>query len=181
MVDRLVYIGCVMDMSLFRSGLISGAGAAFAVFFLSLFQLFDSQLVLLMAPFGATTVLLFVLPASPLAQPRNVVLGHFLTALVGLIFLHAFGNDWLWWAVATGVGIFIMVITKSTHPPAGANPMLIMMTGQSWWFLIEPVLSGAILLVLLAKLYHWAIKFINLPEMRNSSQNVTKKHTGYGR
>ena len=60
---------------------------------------------LLMAPLGATAVLAFAVPESPLAQPRNIIGGHMLTALVGLIFLSLFGANW--WiaglAVATSI------------------------------------------------------------------------------
>ena len=54
-------------------------------------------------------------------------------------------------AIATGLAVSAMLLTKTTHPPAGANPLLIMLTGQSWGFLITPVLIGAILIVLVGK------------------------------
>jgi CBS-domain-containing membrane protein len=52
-------------------------------------------------------------------------------------------------ALATGLGVTTMLLTKTTHPPAGANPMLIMLTGQSWSFLFTPVLLGSCVIVVL--------------------------------
>ena len=101
-----------------------------------------------MAPFGATAVLVFGVPASPLAQPKNVIFGHLITAIVGLTFISFVGVTPLTLALATGLGVSAMLLSKTTHPPAGANPLLIMMTGQSWSFLITPVLIGAVTIVL---------------------------------
>jgi len=112
---------------------------------------------LLMAPFGASCVILFALPEAPLAQPKNVVFGHFLTALSGMIVAHFLPITPATIALATGVGVGLMVLTNTVHPPAGANPLVILLasaTIPSWSFLIFPVLSGTILLVVIASLYH---------------------------
>ncbi|MBT1062710.1 HPP family protein [Bowmanella sp. Y26] len=107
-----------------------------------------------MAPFGATMVILFGLPASPLAQPKNIILGHLLTTLVGLVVLHTWGMTPLSLSVAVGMAISLMLLTKTTHPPAGANPLVVMLTAQDWPFLIAPVLTGALLITLSGWLYH---------------------------
>ncbi|WP_321393056.1 HPP family protein [Emcibacter sp.] len=103
---------------------------------------------LLMAPFGASCVLVFGLPKSPLAQPRNVIGGHILTALTGFIFLYLFGDSWWAMGLAVGTAIALMQLTRTTHPPAGANPILVMMSAPAAPFLIFPVLSGALIVVL---------------------------------
>ncbi len=104
-----------------------------------------------MAPFGATAVLVFGGPSSPLAQPKNVIFGHLITAFVGVFFTQYIGVSPVTLALATGIAVSAMLMTKTTHPPAGANPLLIMLSGQSWGFLITPVLLGAILIVLAGK------------------------------
>lgn len=107
----------------------------------------------LMAPFGASCVLLFAASASPLAQPRNVVFGHLVTSLIGLVFLHAFGDSFLVMSLAVGVAIGAMQVFGIVHPPAGANPIVIMLLGQhvlGWDYLLFPVLSGAMALVAIA-------------------------------
>ncbi|EEY37018.1 HPP family protein [Vibrio mimicus MB451] len=104
-----------------------------------------------MAPFGATAVLVFGVPDSPLAQPKNVIFGHLITAFVGIFFTQFIGVSPLSLALATGIAVSAMLLTKTTHPPAGANPLLIMLAGQSWTFLVTPVLLGAVLIVLVGK------------------------------
>ena len=106
---------------------------------------------LLIAPLGATCVLLFAVPDAPLAQPRNVIAGHFLSSLVGLIFLNYFGTGTLEMGLAVGCAIALMQFTRTVHPPAGADPLVIMLGGTaSWQFLLTPVLASTILLVLIA-------------------------------
>ncbi|MDQ1911820.1 HPP family protein [Paenibacillus sp. GD4] len=118
-----------------------------------------SELSLLMAPFGASCVLAFALPESPLAQPRNLVGGHVLSTAVGLTLLSAFGSHS--WAAALGVGLAIalMQLTKTVHPPAGADPLVVLLGGGAahtvgWSFLLTPVLLGSIVIVLVAWGFH---------------------------
>ncbi|MEG0198629.1 MAG: HPP family protein, partial [Acinetobacter sp.] len=108
----------------------------------------------IMAPFGATCVLLYAVSQSPLAQPRNVILGHFISALIGLLFLKLFGNSAFSIALSVGCAIAAMQFLRCIHPPAGANPLVILLTANTieyhWSFLFFPVLLGAIALVLVA-------------------------------
>ncbi|WP_456295749.1 HPP family protein [Vibrio sp. AK197] len=131
--------------------LFAGLGAATAIAVLALSQVELTDIALLMAPFGATTVLVFGVPDSPLAQPKNVIVGHMLTALIGVIFSQYVGTTPWSLAAATGLAVSAMLLTKTTHPPAGANPLLIMLTGQSWGFLLTPVLFGAVVIVLIGQ------------------------------
>lgn len=140
-------------MNSFYSALLAGLGAALAIGVLSFTEANLSEVALLMAPFGASVVLVFGLPDSPLAQPKNVVLGHVLTAVIGVAFTHFFPVSSMTLALATGLGVSAMLITKTTHPPAGANPILIMLTGQSWGFIVNPVLIGALVIVMVGRLY----------------------------
>jgi CBS-domain-containing membrane protein len=105
----------------------------------------------IIAPFGATCVLLFALSGSPLAQPRSVVLGHLVSALSGLIFINLFGDSTMIMALSVGCAIAAMQVLRVTHAPAGANPLVIFMSGvYNWDFLIAPVLIGAVTLVVVA-------------------------------
>jgi CBS-domain-containing membrane protein len=135
------------------SASIAGFGAAIAILILSLITHAQHGLALLMAPFGATAVLIFGLPKSPLAQAKNVVFGHLLTAFIGLLVLHTLGVSPYTLAFATGLAVACMMISDTTHPPAGANPLLIMLTNQDWTFLVTPVLLGAMLLVFTGNIY----------------------------
>ncbi|MFW1754633.1 HPP family protein [Acinetobacter wanghuae] len=116
----------------------------------------------IMAPFGASCVLLYAAAQSPLAQPRNVIFGHLIAATVCLLMLKLFGSNTFSIAFAVGISICAMQYFRCIHPPAGANPLVILLTANTvhydWSFLIFPVLSGAICLVLIA---YWVNNFKN--------------------
>ncbi len=139
-------------MNKFILPIVAGIGASLAIGLLSMLETSFTNISLLMAPFGATAVLVFGLPDSPLAQPKNVILGHLITALIGVLFVQLIGVSPLTLAVATGIAVSTMLLTKTTHPPAGANAILIMLSGQGWLFLITPVLIGAVVMVLIGKI-----------------------------
>ena len=138
-------------MNKFFLPIMAGVGASVSIGFLLYLGVALSNITLIMAPFGATAVLVFGLPKSPLAQPKNVILGHLITAFIGVFFVQFIGVSPIDLAIATGLGVSGMLLTKTTHPPAGANPLLIMMSGQSWLFLVTPVLIGAVVIVLIGK------------------------------
>lgn len=133
--------------------ILGGTAAMIGIGLLSIGQSINSGWQLLMAPFGATAVLLFAAPLSPFSKPLNVIGGHLITATIGLLFAEYIDFGAWTVAVATGLAITVMVITNTLHPPAGANPILIIQSQQGWVFLLEPVLLGAIGLVISAKLF----------------------------
>ena len=108
----------------------------------------------IMAPFGASCVILYAVSQSPLAQPRNVILGHFISALVGICLLKWVGSNIFSIAVSVGLAITMMMYFLCLHPPAGANPLVILVTANTihydWTFLLFPVLTGSIALVAVA-------------------------------
>ncbi|WP_435299724.1 HPP family protein [Timonella sp. A28] len=112
------------------------------------------QVPLLAATFGASCVLVFTLPESPLSQPINVVGGHVVSALCGLIVAALLPGQW--WSVAVGVGVAISVMAalRVTHPPAGANPIVIITAAEAWSYLIVPIALGAIVVVVIGAIFH---------------------------
>jgi len=109
---------------------------------------------LLMAPFGASCVLLFSVPASPLSQPANLVGGHLVSTLIGLIMQTHLPLEW--WALALSVGLAIaaMAALRITHPPAGADPLVIFFESPGLSYILFPALFGSLVLVLIAWLIH---------------------------
>jgi CBS-domain-containing membrane protein len=107
-----------------------------------------------MAPFGASCVILFAVSQSPLAQPRNVIFGHLISAFIGLLFLKLLGDSVFVIAFSVGCTIAAMQFLRCVHPPAGANPLVILLTANQvnydFSFLLFPVLSGSIALVIIA-------------------------------
>lgn len=133
--------------------LVAGLGGSLAIWLLA--QLAQTlEQALLIAPFGASCVLLFALPQSPLAQPKNVIGGHLLSASVGLLVLTLVGHGPFACGLGVGMAIAVMRFTGTLHPPAGADPLVVIMAGVGWTFLGFPILAGTIALVLLALLYH---------------------------
>ena len=105
--------------------------------------------IFLIASFGSTMVLLYGYPESPFAQPKNIILGHFLTALIGVIFLNFVPLPiFLNIPVAVGFGVMFMILLKVTHPPAGGNPIIVIIGSVSFDYLLTPVLIGSIIVVM---------------------------------
>jgi CBS-domain-containing membrane protein len=119
---------------------------------------------LVMGSFGASCVLLFGFPKSPFSQPRNVIFGHLFSTFVGLFFLHFVGNEWWSMALALAFALGIMIATRTVHPPAGSNPLIVFLLASSWDYLIFPSLIGSIVLVIVALFYNNLNQKINYPE-----------------
>lgn len=120
---------------------------------------------LVLGSFGATCVLVFGYPESPFSQPRNVIGGHLLASFIGLLFLHTLGGEWWSLAGALATAIALMQLTRTVHPPAGSNPIIVFLAGAQWPFLFTPTLFGSMLIVLVALLYN------NLPSGRKYPNN----------
>ncbi|MBS7660470.1 HPP family protein [Pseudomonas lalucatii] len=119
---------------------------------------------LLLGSFGASCVLVFGYPDLPFSQPRNVIVGHLLSSLVGLLLLHGVGPQWWSLSLAVGSAIALMMLTRSVHPPAGSNPVIIFLAQPSWDFLLFPTLFGALLLVVVALLYNNGTRSTRYPQ-----------------
>lgn len=113
-----------------------------------------TELPLLIAPLGATAVLLFGQPASPLAQPINIFGGYLLATIVAVAAALAFPGVWLAAAVAVGVAIAVMLAMRVTHPPAGAVPLVALAAPTQSASLFVTILLACISLVSLALLHH---------------------------
>ena len=142
-----------MTWPLVREAALAGLGGAIAIGFLALCAAV-AVTPLIIAPFGASCVLLFTVPQSPLAQPRNVIGGHVISALVGIAVMFLLGPSPVAMAVGVGLAIVAMRLTGTVHPPAGANPILVVASVAPWWFFALPVATGAIVLVAVAAIYH---------------------------
>lgn len=118
----------------------------------------------LMAPFGATCVLVFAAHTSPLSQPRSVIGGHLVSTLVGLVVLALFGQAWWSVALAVGLAITAMALTKTLHAPAGADPIVVITANADWGFLFSPVLIGAVAIVGVGLLYNNLFKKRRYPQ-----------------
>lgn len=120
----------------------------------------NADVVYLIGSFGASSVLVYGVIQSPLAQPRNLIGGHLVSAIVG-VSVQKFLPDILWVTapLAVSLSIVLMQITKTLHPPGGATS-LIAVTGSAeikqlgYWYVVSPVLSGALILLVVALIFN---------------------------
>ena len=109
--------------------------------------------VFLLASFGSSMVLLYGYPESPFAQPKNVFFGHLVTAGIGLIILHFIPLPlYLTIPLAVGFGVGLMILLNVTHPPAGGNPIIVIIGSVSFDYLLSPVLTGSIIIIIFARI-----------------------------
>ena len=102
----------------------------------------------LIASFGSSIVLLYGYPESPFAQPKNIFFGHLLTAFVGVIILNFVPLPiFIIIPVAVGVGVGLMILFNVTHPPAGGNPIIVIIGSVSLDYLINPIITGSIIVL----------------------------------
>ena len=102
----------------------------------------------LIASFGSSMVLLFGYPESPFAQPKNIFFGHLLTSFVGIIFLYLFPLPvYLIIPLAVGFGVALMMLFNVTHPPAGGNPIIVIIGSVSLDYLVNPIIIGSLIIL----------------------------------
>ena len=134
--------------------ILATVGAAIAVIGGLSYLTHELEVMLLLGTFGASSLLVFAYPDSPFCQPRNVIIGHLIGAVAGLTFLQFCPFSWWCDALAVGTAIGVMKLTRTVHPPACSNPLIIFALKPSWTFLLFPTLAGAVLIVLFALFYH---------------------------
>ena len=104
--------------------------------------------VFLIASFGSSMVLLYGYPENPFAQPKNIFFGHLLTSVVGIVFLFFTAlPTFIIIPLAVGLGVSLMILFKVTHPPAGGNPIIIIIGSVSIDYLISPIITGSIIII----------------------------------
>ena len=141
-----------------KNNLISGFGAFLCISALAYFNSFDETNLWLIPPFGASMVLVMAVHESPLAHPKNVLFGHMISAFSGVFVYAVLGFSFLSVGVGVGLAIFLMMATKTVHPPAGANPIIAIFGAKGLSFIIIPVAAGASFIVLFAIIYNKLLK-----------------------
>jgi CBS-domain-containing membrane protein len=109
---------------------------------------------LLLVPFATSIVLVMGMPESDPAQPRALIGGHLVASIVGLAVLALAGPGLIPAAIAVGLATAAMHLTRTFHPPAGIDPLVIITANVPLSFLLTPVASGALLLALFAFVWH---------------------------
>ena len=144
---------------------LAGIFSAFTISVLTLITYKTELGLFLAASFGSSMVLLYGFPESPFAQPKNIFFGHLLTALVGVIFVNFIPLPiFLIIPVAVGFGIFLMIILDVVHPPAGGNPIMVIIGSASFDYLFSPIITGTIIILLFGVILNKYILKKNYPQ-----------------
>ncbi|MDT0689575.1 HPP family protein [Salegentibacter sp. F188] len=130
----------------------------------------------LIGSFGATAVLLYGATNSPLAQPRNLIGGHLLSSIIGILAIKLIPFPdllWLTCALAVSLSIVVMQITKTMHPPGGATALIAVIGGEKiqnlgLMYVINPVLSGVFILLVTALIFNNLSKNRSYPYKKSS-------------
>ena len=138
-----------MKKELLIKSLIATLFSAITIAALSLLTYKTQYGIFLIASFGSSMVVLFGYPESPFAQPKNIFFGHLLTSLVGVLFVIFIPLPiFISIPLAVGIGVGLMILLNVPHPPAGGNPIIVIMGSVSFDFLINPIISGSIIILI---------------------------------
>ena len=147
-----------------QKAFIAGFFSAFTIGVLTVLTYKSTLGYFIAGSFGSSMVLLFGFPESPFAQPKNVFFGHLCTALVGVIFVNFIPLPiYMNIALGVGAGVFLMILLNIVHPPAGGNPIMVIIGSASFDYLINPIIFGCIIILLLAILVNKFLLQKNYP------------------
>ena len=128
--------------------IIAGLFSTFTIGILTLLTYKTELGIFIIASFGSSMVLLYGYPESPFAQPKNIFFGHLLTSCVGVIFLYFLPLPiFVIIPLAVGIGVTLMIALNVTHPPAGGNPIIVIIGSVSFEYLLSPIVTGSIILI----------------------------------
>ena len=134
-----------------KKGLIAGIFSIFTIGILT-FLTYKTELgIFLLASFGSSMVLLYGYPESPFAQPKNVIFGHLVTASIGVFFVNLIPLPlYINIPLAVGFGVGLMILLNVTHPPAGGNPVIVIIGSVSLDYIFSPVITGSVIIIIFA-------------------------------
>ena len=134
-----------------KKGLIAGIFSIFTIGVLT-FLTYKTELgIFLLASFGSSMVLLYGYPESPFAQPKNVFFGHLVTASIGVFFVNLIPLPlYINIPLAVGFGVGLMILLNVTHPPAGGNPVIVIIGSVSLDYILSPVITGSVIIIIFA-------------------------------
>ena len=130
--------------------IIAGLAASAIIGILSFLSFETSTGFWLIFSFGSTTLIVLVFYESEFAQPSNIIFGHLLGIIVGILFNEFFGISFITLGLSVGTTVTLMMYFKVIHPPAAANPLIALFADVSLNYIIFPVLVGSIAIVVLS-------------------------------
>ena len=142
-----------MEKETLKRALIAGSFSVLIIGSLSYLTYGYEYGLFLVASFGSSMVLMLGYPETPFARGRNVFTGHLLTSLAGtichgLLIVQFDIPIYIVIPLAVGLGIFLMIACNVTHPPAGGNPIIVIIGSASFDYLISPVITGSVIIII---------------------------------
>ena len=132
--------------------LVAGVAASFIIGVLSFLSFETSTGFWLMFSFGSTTLIVLVFHESEFAQPINIFFGHLLGIIVGVLLNEFFGISFITLGLSVGTTVTLMMYLKIIHPPAAANPLIALFADVSLNYIIFPVVTGSVVIIILSVL-----------------------------
>ena len=144
------------------------AGAAGGNVAVALMELLSARAAypLMVVPFATSIVLVMGTPDAEPAQPRALIGGHIMSTLVGRVVRNVAGPQTWAAAFAVGPAMAAMHATRTFHPPAGIDPLVVVTNNMPWTFLLAPIAVGAAVLVLFAFAWHNLVRRVSWPTRR---------------
>ena len=143
--------------------IISGFSAAIVISLLAFLTLETSSGIWLMFSFGATVFIVFVLYDLETAQPKNIFFGHLISILVGVIFNETIGISFYSLGLSVGIAVTLMIYFKVMHPPAASNPLVALFMDLSFDYVLFPVMTGTLLIIIMSVIINKIILKRNYP------------------
>ena len=132
--------------------LIAGFAASIIIGVLSFLSFETSTGFWLIFSFGSTTLIVLIFYESEFAQPYNIFFGHLLGIVVGIIFNEFFGISFITLGFSVGTTVTLMMYLKIIHPPAAANPLIALFADVSLNYILFPVVTGSVVIIILSVL-----------------------------
>tara|TARA_B100000963_G_scaffold78785_1_gene66879 strand:- start:716 stop:1186 length:471 start_codon:yes stop_codon:yes gene_type:complete len=132
--------------------LVAGISASIIIGVLAFLSFETSTGFWLIFSFGSTTLIVLVFYESEFAQPSNILFGHILGIIIGILFNEFFGISFITLGLAVGSTVTLMMYFKVIHPPAAANPLIALFADVSLNYIIFPVIVGSIAIIILSVL-----------------------------
>ena len=143
--------------------IIAGLSASIIIGILALLSFKTSTGYWLMISFGATSLIVFILYDKEFAQPGNIFFGHLLGITIGILFNEFMGMTYISLALSVGFTVTLMIYLNVVHPPAAANPLIALFSDVSIEYIVFPVISGSVVIILISVIINKFILKRNYP------------------